>query len=103
MIATSSAESLRTRLFVRRSSFAWPVSSMKVLIAGRCRCYAAVSCPDGRKELCAAEHPLQLLGPLVVGELLDPRMRRIPRHLLDPEVPVGHARDLRQVRDRQDL
>ena len=36
-------------------------------------------------------------------ELLDPRVRRVARHLLDPEVPLGDARDLRQVRDRDDL
>ena len=30
-------------------------------------------------------------------------MRRVARHLLDAEVPVGEARDLRQVRDRDHL
>ena len=34
---------------------------------------------------------------------LDPRVRRVARHLLDAEVPLGEARDLREVRDRDHL
>ena len=56
-----------------------------------------------REELGAAEHPLELVAALVVVEPLDPRVRRVARDLLDPEVAVGDARDLRQVRDRDDL
>ena len=36
-------------------------------------------------------------------ELLDARVGRVAGDLLDPEVPVGAARDLRQVRDRDHL
>ena len=56
-----------------------------------------------RDELLAAQHPLQLVAALRVVEWLDPRMRRVAGHLLDPVVGVGDARDLGQVRDRQHL
>ena len=39
----------------------------------------------------------------LVAELLDPRVRRLTRHLLDPEMTVGERRDLRQVGDRDHL
>src|SRR3954454_15708476 len=55
------------------------------------------------KELLPAEHALELGLALGLVELLDPRVRRIAGHLLDPEVPVGDGRDLRQVRDRDHL
>src|SRR5262249_11153666 len=61
------------------------------------------SFPQCGQELCAAEHPLELLAPLVAVEPLDARVGRVARHLLDAEVPVGEARDLRQVRDRDHL
>ena len=51
----------------------------------------------------AAQHPLQLVAALGVVERLDPRVGRVAGHLLDPEVRVGDARDLRQVRDREHL
>ena len=35
--------------------------------------------------------------------MLDARVRRVAGHLLDPEMPVGNARDLRKVRDREHL
>src|SRR5579884_3077786 len=58
---------------------------------------------DGGEELAAAEHPLELRLPLLLAELLDARVRRLPRRLLDAEVAVGERRDLRQVRDRDHL
>ena len=73
-----------------RSSRAGPVNSTK-LIRG------------GLEELFAAEHPLQLVAALGVVEQLDARARRVAGHLLDAEVALGEARDLRQVRDRDDL
>src|SRR3954454_13507805 len=51
------------------------------------------------KELLPAEHALELGLTLGLVELLDPRVRRIAGHLLDPEVPIGDGRDLRQRRD----
>ena len=58
---------------------------------------------ERREELRAAEHALELLAALVGVERLDARVRRVARDLLDAEVAVGEARDLRQVRDRDDL
>ena len=55
------------------------------------------------KELLSAEHPLELGLPLVVAELLDSRVRRVARRLLDPEVAIGERGDLGKVRDRHDL
>src|SRR5262245_47800953 len=55
------------------------------------------------KELLSAEHALELRLPLRLAELLDPGVRRIARHLLHPEVPIGERGDLRQVRDGHDL
>src|SRR5262249_40380810 len=55
------------------------------------------------KELLSAEHPLELHLPLVLAELLDPRVGGIARCLLDAEVAVGERGDLRQVRDRHHL
>src|SRR5713101_361253 len=55
------------------------------------------------KELLAAEHALELDLPLLRRELLDARMGRVARDLLDPEVPVGECCDLRQVCDRDHL
>src|SRR5215213_4904023 len=55
------------------------------------------------EELAAAEHPLELVAPLGLVERLDRRVRRVARDLLDAEVAVRDARDLRQVRDRDDL
>ena len=42
-----------------------------------------------REELRAAEHPLQLLGALVVAERLDARVGRVAGDLLDAKVAVG--------------
>ena len=50
-----------------------------------------------------AEHPLDLVATLRVVEVLDRRVRRVTRHLLDTEVAVGNTRDLRQVRDGDHL
>src|SRR6476659_7593815 len=47
------------------------------------------SAADRREELAAAEHPLELGFPLRLVELLDARVRRVARRLLDAEVPVG--------------
>src|SRR5438876_1886077 len=58
---------------------------------------------DGREELLAAEHALELGLPLGLVELLDARVRRVAGRLLDAEVPVGERGDLREVRDRHDL
>src|SRR5437868_10266082 len=55
------------------------------------------------KELLPAEHALDLGLALVVVEPVDARVRRIAGDLLDAEVTVGDGRDLRQVRDRDDL
>src|SRR5215467_12380650 len=55
------------------------------------------------KELLSAEHPLELRLPLVVAELLDPRVRRVARGLLHAEMAVRERGDLRQVRDRHHL
>src|SRR6185295_8712008 len=56
-----------------------------------------------RDELRAAGHPLDLLPAKKLVELFDVRVRRVARDLLDAEVAVGDARDLRQVRDRENL
>src|SRR5690348_7513266 len=58
---------------------------------------------DRGQELLPAEHSLELGLPLLVAELLDPRMRRVAGRLLDEEVAIGERRDLGQVRDRHDL
>ena len=58
---------------------------------------------NGREELAAAEHAFQLLAPLVFVQGRDPSVRRVAGHLVDAEVPIGDARDLRQMSDRQDL
>ena len=50
---------------------------------------AAPSAFERREELRAAEHALELVAALVVVERLDPRVRRVARHLLDAEVAVG--------------
>src|SRR5262245_16823305 len=83
-----------TRRFVRRSSRAAPVNSTRL---------ATVLLGHGGQELAPAEHPLELVPPLVRAELLDPGVRRVAGDLLDAEVPVGAARDLRQVGDRDHL
>ena len=56
----------------------------------------------GREELLAAEHALQLVAPSA-RRAARSRVGRVARDLLDPEVAFGDARDLRQVRDREDL
>src|SRR5437588_5018593 len=114
MTATSAGPSRRTRFFVRRSSFAAPVNSMKVVGAGiRQRTVLAPAQAQeslsllvtlhGGQELLAAEHALDLLPPLVVPERFDASVGRIAGQLLHPEVAVGAAGDLRQVGDRQYL
>src|SRR5207244_3431016 len=40
---------------------------------------------------------------LSIVEEVDARGSRVAGDLLDPEVPIGNARDLRQMRDRHDL
>src|SRR5207244_9637588 len=55
------------------------------------------------QELLSAQHPLELGLPFLVAELLDSRVRRVARRLLDPEVAVGERGDLGKVRDRHDL
>ena len=89
MIAMSSAESRRTRCFVRRSRRACPLYSTKLI--------------ERSRELSTAEHTLELVLPLRFGQLLDSRVGGVARHLLDAKVPVGDACDLRQVRDREHL
>src|SRR6266702_865373 len=81
----------------RRSGSA-SIAHTSSTVAGRTR--LATYCG---KELLSTEHPLELRLPLVVAELLDPRVRRVARRLLDPEVAVGERGDLRQMRDRHDL
>src|SRR3990170_5129022 len=56
-----------------------------------------------REELRAAGHALELLTTQEVVELLDPRVGRVSRDLLHSEVAIGHARDLREVRDCEHL
>ena len=56
-----------------------------------------------RDELRAARHPLDLLATEQIVELLDARVRGVAGHLLDPEVRVRDARDLRKVRDGEHL
>ena len=58
---------------------------------------------DRAHELLAAEHSLQLVATLRVVERDDARVRRVALDLLDAEMLVGDARDLRQMRDRQHL
>ena len=58
---------------------------------------------DGAHELLAAEHALELVAALRIVQHGDPRVRRVTRDLLDAQVLVGDARDLRQVRDGQHL
>src|SRR4051812_9029630 len=94
MIAMSSEESRLTRFFVRRSSLACPVSSTKLIRR---------SFGDARQELAAPEHALELVAALGIVEDLDARVRGIAFDLLDAEVPLREACDLRQVRDRHDL
>ena len=62
-----------------------------------------LSLRERRDELGAARHALDLLAAKELVELFDPRVRRVARDLLDAEVVVGDARDLRQVRDREHL
>ena len=114
MMATSSAESRLTRCFVRRSSRTRPVSSTEFRVhVARARrlgvrvaiCVLSIRSRrrNRREKLAAAEHTLDLRTPLVVAELANTRVRRIAGHLLDAEVPLCAARDLRQVRDRDHL
>src|SRR5512133_335687 len=107
MTATSSGLSRRTRFFVRRSSFAAPVNSMKVAgVAITARTVLAVGrlvSLDGGEKLLAAKHALNFLPPLRLSERFDARVGRIARQLLHTEVTIGSARDLRQVSDRQHL
>src|ERR671918_1956409 len=56
-----------------------------------------------REELLPAEHALELLAPEDLVEHLDARVRRVARHLLDAVVALRHARDLREMRDREHL
>src|SRR5687768_15803776 len=58
---------------------------------------------DLGEELPAPEHALELVPPLLVGELLDRRQRRVAGELLDAEMAVGLARDRREMRDHDDL
>src|SRR5258708_24840415 len=55
-----------------------------------------------RQELCAAEHPLELVAALGVVEGTNLRMRGVAGDLLDAEMAVGDGGDLRQVGDRHD-
>ena len=64
---------------------------------------AHVSAPSGGDELLAAEHALELLAADEVVQLLDARVRRVAGELLDAEVALRDARDLREVRDREHL
>src|ERR671935_3336945 len=91
MIATSSGPRRWTRFFVRRSSFAAPVNSTKLLTL------------HGGQELLATEHTLKLLAPLDFPERRDPCVRRVAGDLFHPEVAFGAARDLGQMRDRENL
>src|SRR5512133_684445 len=94
MTATSPGPSLRTRFFVRRSSFAAPLNSTKVKV---------LLTLHGGQELLTAEHTLQLLAPVGFAERFDTRVCRVSGHLFDPEMTLRAARDLRQVGDRQHL
>src|SRR5207247_9273730 len=58
---------------------------------------------DGGDALLSAEHPPHLFPALLVVQRLDPRVCRVARDLLDAEVAVRDARDLREMRDRDDL
>src|SRR5690348_4317641 len=85
-------------------------SSRALIVAARAdpspnACYdARRSSPfERREERRAAEHALELVAPLCVVEARDRGVRRVARHLLDAEVPVGRTRDLWQMRDRDDL
>src|SRR3954471_18257660 len=61
------------------------------------------SSADRREELLPAEHALDLVLALRRVELGDRGARLLARELLDAEVPLRPRRDLREVRDRQDL
>ena len=67
------------------------------------RCRPARRGRERGEELLPAEHALELVAPLGVVEAVDHRLRRVARDLLDTEVRVRDARDLRQVRDRHHL
>ena len=55
------------------------------------------------EELGAAEHPLHFFPALGFRKTLDPGVRGVAGHLLDAKMGLSRARDLRQVRDREDL
>src|SRR5581483_10774059 len=55
------------------------------------------------KELLSTQHALDLGLAFVLAEPVDTGVRRVARDLLDAEVPVCDGRDLRQVRDGDDL
>ena len=88
-----------TRSLVRRSSLAAPVYSTKL---GRLLRLVVITLHGGQERL-AAEHTCDLPGTFRLAERLDPGVRRVSRHLLDPEVAGSATRDLRQVRDRDHL
>src|SRR5690242_17061377 len=74
-------------------------------VPSRNRCYEVrrPSPFERREELGAAQHALELVAALEVVESSDRRVRRVAGDLLHAEVPLGGARDLGQVRDRDDL
>ena len=91
MIAMSSAVKRLTRFFVRRSSFACPVSSMKLirLTLDRNSRPPSIRCSSSRRCASSSEAMRVCVGS--------------PGDLLHPEVPVRDARNLREVRDRHHL
>src|SRR5439155_1053262 len=107
MTATSPGPSRRTRFFVRRSSFAAPVNSMKLVGTAIRQRTVLVAAPlgglHGGQELLAAEHALDFLPPLRFPERFDASVGRIAGQLLHAEVAIGAAGDLRQVGDRHYL
>src|SRR2546423_5083890 len=108
MTATSSGPSRRTRFLVRRSSLAAPVNSTKLggAAISRLERYlwpGPLVTLHGGQELLAAEHTLNFLAPIRLPERFDASVGRIAGHLLDPEMSVCTARNLRQVGDRQYL
>ncbi len=108
-----------TRRFVRRSSFAAPVNSTSrpcdlldcegrrsrtrrsrsPIIAPYPFSPSATAARNSRPPSIRSSSSLRSSG----RELLDPRVRGVAGHLLDAEVAVGAAGDLRQVRDRDHL
>src|SRR5262249_50181976 len=93
IIAPSPGSRRGVRRSLTRSSRAGPRNSSA----------ATLGSADRGEEVPTAEHSLQLALPFVAFQLLDLRVRRVAGNLLDAEMPLGEAGDLRKVSDRDHL